>query len=223
MKREDDTPLHKAVREALTNSIIHSDVFLAGGILRIEKHDDKLCFRNPGTLKLPLEEIYEGGNSKARNPKMQDMLRMIGFGENLGSGFPKILDAWKEAKWNAPTVEDRLTTEEVRLTLPIPFAEFTTETTIQETAETTTQETTEATIQETNREIFTDTIVTTQETTTQETILAEICKNPSTTREQLAEIVEISKEGVKWHLDKMKKLGLIKHLGLTKGGYWKIQ
>lgn len=151
---------------------------------------------------------------------------MIGFGENLGSGFPKILDAWKEAKWNTPTLEDRLTTEEVRLTLPIPFAEFTTETTIQETAETTIQETTETTIQETNREIFTDTIVTTQETietTTQETILAEIRKNPSTTREQLAEIVGISKEGVKWHLDKMKKLGLIKHVGPTKGGYWKIQ
>lgn len=31
------------------------------------------------------------------------------------------LDAWKEAHWNAPTLEDRLTTEEVRLTLPIPF------------------------------------------------------------------------------------------------------
>lgn len=102
MKREDDTPQHKAVREALTNSIIHSDVFLSGGILRIEKHDDRLCFRNPGTLKLPLEEIYEGGNSKARNPKMQDMLRMIGFGENLGSGFPKIIDAWKDAGWKTP-------------------------------------------------------------------------------------------------------------------------
>lgn len=52
---------------------------------------------------------------------MQDMLRMIGFGENLGSGFPKILDAWKDARWNAPTLEDRLVTEEVRLTLPVPF------------------------------------------------------------------------------------------------------
>lgn len=46
---------------------------------------------------------------------------MISFGENLGSGFPKIIDAWKEAHWNAPTLEDKLTTEEVRLTLPVPF------------------------------------------------------------------------------------------------------
>ena len=73
---------------------------------------------------MPLEDIYEGGNSKARNPKMQDMLRMIGLGENLGIGFPKILDAWKETNWNAPILEDRLTTEEVRLTLPIPFMEY---------------------------------------------------------------------------------------------------
>lgn len=138
MKREDDTPLHKAVREALTNSIIHSDVFLNGGILRIEKHDDRLCFRNPGTLKLPLEEIYEGGNSKARNPKMQDMLRMIGFGEKLGSDFPKILDAWKDARWDAPVLEDCLTKEEVRLILPVPFADTITGTT-QETTQKTTQ------------------------------------------------------------------------------------
>lgn len=55
--------------------------------------------------------------------------------KNFGSGFPKILDAWKDAKWNAPTLEDRLTTEEVRLTLPIPFAEFTTETTTQKPVE----------------------------------------------------------------------------------------
>ena len=41
--------------------------------------------------KLPKEEIYLGGNSKARNPKMQTMLRMVGFGDNAGSGFPAIL------------------------------------------------------------------------------------------------------------------------------------
>lgn len=99
VRRVDDTPQHKAVREAFTNSIIHSDMFLSGGILRIDKYDDRLCFRNPGILKLPMEQVYAGGSSKARNPKMQNMLRMIGYGENLGSGFPKILAAWKEAGW----------------------------------------------------------------------------------------------------------------------------
>ena len=89
-KRNDDTPQHEAVREAFTNSIIHCDIMADAGILRIEKHDDRLCFRNPGLLKLPVETIYRGGNSKARNPKIQNMLRMIGFGENVGSGFPEV-------------------------------------------------------------------------------------------------------------------------------------
>ena len=50
-------------------------------------------------LRLPIEQIYEGGNSKARNPRIQNMLRMVGFGENIGSGFPKIIAAWKETNW----------------------------------------------------------------------------------------------------------------------------
>lgn len=71
---------------------------MESGILRIEKHDDRLVFRNPGLLRLPIEQIYEGGVSFARNPKIQNMLRMVvGYGENLGSGFPLILDAWKQA------------------------------------------------------------------------------------------------------------------------------
>lgn len=68
---------------------------------------------------LPLKDIYEGGVSKARNPKMQNMLRMIGYGENLGSGFPMILSAWKEAGWGEPILDNRLDVDEVALVLPI--------------------------------------------------------------------------------------------------------
>ena len=68
---------------------------------------------------LPLKNIYEGGVSKARNPKMQNMLRMIGYGENLGSGFPMILSAWKQAGWGEPVLENRLEVDEVALVLPI--------------------------------------------------------------------------------------------------------
>lgn len=95
MERIDDTPVHKAVRESVTNLIIHSDYMLTG-ILRIEKHDNYFYLSNPGSLKLPVATIYEGGHSKARNPRMQNVLRMIGYGDNIGSGFPTILDAWKK-------------------------------------------------------------------------------------------------------------------------------
>lgn len=125
IQRVDDTPQHKAVREAFTNAIIHADIMLEAGILRIEKHDDRLVFRNPGLLVLPMEEIYEGGISKARNPKMQNMLRMIGYGENLGSGFPMILNAWKQTGWGKPELKNRLEVDEVALVLPIQRLEDT--------------------------------------------------------------------------------------------------
>ena len=120
VQRVDDTPQHKAVREAFTNAIIHSDLLMDAGILRVEKHDDKLCFRNPGLLKLPVEMIYEGGNSMARNPKIQNMLRMVGFGENVGSGFPTIISAWEDAHWGEPELKNIFEIDEFELVLPIP-------------------------------------------------------------------------------------------------------
>ena len=66
--RKDDTPQHKAVREAFTNMIIHADLML-NGLLRVEKYDDRFVLSNPGLLKLPVEQIYAGGESKARNQR----------------------------------------------------------------------------------------------------------------------------------------------------------
>lgn len=64
-------------------------------------------FTNPGILKLPIEDIYRGGNSKSRNPHMQTMLRLVGFGDNAGSGFPTILEVWKSEGWIEPElIED---------------------------------------------------------------------------------------------------------------------
>jgi ATP-dependent DNA helicase RecG len=87
------------------------------GVLKVEKHDDCFVFSNPGTLKIPVMVIYAGGNSKARNPNMQSMLRMIGFGDNIGSGFPTILNAWKKENWRKPFLMERTDLHLVELTL----------------------------------------------------------------------------------------------------------
>ena len=118
MERIDDTPVHKAVREAMTNMIIHADLFITG-VLKVEKHDNEFLFSNPGSLKLPIEDIMNGGNSKARNPRIQNMLRMIGFGDNIGSGYPTILRAWKDEHWRKPTLLDRTELRQVDLTMPM--------------------------------------------------------------------------------------------------------
>lgn len=114
--RKDDTLQHKAIREAVTNMIIHSD-FMVSGILKIEKFDDHIVLTNPGLLKLPIEQIYQGGESKTRNQRMQNMFRMIGYGENLGSGFPLILNAWNEKHWIKPELVEEPELMQVKLTL----------------------------------------------------------------------------------------------------------
>lgn len=62
------------------------------GTQKIIKRNKSFEVMNLSTLKLPIDEIFHGGNSKPRNPHMQTMQRMVGFGDNAGSGFPTILD-----------------------------------------------------------------------------------------------------------------------------------
>jgi len=52
------------------------------------------------------KDIYDGGHSVARNPRIQTFFRMIGAGDNIGSGFPTILEAWGEEKWRKPDLRE---------------------------------------------------------------------------------------------------------------------
>ena len=45
---------------------------------------------------------------------------MIGYGENVGSGFPTIISAWKDAHWGEPELKNKIEVDEVELVLPIP-------------------------------------------------------------------------------------------------------
>ena len=116
MSRIDDTPVHKAIREAVINLVIHADYHITG-VLKIVKRDDGFLFSNPGNLKLSVSSIYEGGNSRARNPHIQTMLRMIGMGDNIGSGFPTILNAWNEENWRKPDLSENTELHMVELKL----------------------------------------------------------------------------------------------------------
>lgn len=58
--------------------------------------------------------------------------------------------------------------------------------------------------------------------TTQERIVDEIRKNPKISRRALAEVVGITPDGVKYHLQKLAKAGVIRHIGATRSGKWVI-
>lgn len=116
MTRVDDTDTHKAIREAVINMVIHAN-YRTSGSLRVVRYEDNLLFSNPGNLKIPVSEIFKGGHTSARNPKIQQMFRMIGLCDNIGSGIPTILKIWKEKGWQEPDLYDNVTLQQVELRL----------------------------------------------------------------------------------------------------------
>ncbi len=116
--RKDGGALYDAVREAMVNSLTYCD-YKFGGVLRIDRMTDKIVMRNPGTLRIAPERIYEGDYTRARNATIQKLLRMVGFGDNIGSGFQKIMKAWDSLKFDSPDIHEVPDVTEVWLTLPL--------------------------------------------------------------------------------------------------------
>ncbi len=100
-EREDDTPVHKALREALVNALVHADYSARISIL-IVKAPDYFGFRNPGKMRIPIDKALEGGHSDSRNRHLQKMFTLIGLGEQAGSGIPRVIENWKTQHYRAP-------------------------------------------------------------------------------------------------------------------------
>lgn len=62
---------------------------------------------------------------------------------------------------------------------------------------------------------------TTQETT-QERIVNLIKKNPGITQTDMANILDLTRDGISYNIRKMKEKGIIERAGSTKSGIWKI-
>ena len=194
--RKDDTLQAKAVREAVTNMVIHSD-FMVNGVLKVEKYDDCFVLTNPGLLKLPIEQIYKGGESKARNQRMQNMFRMIGYGENLGSGFPLILNAWNEKHWIKPELLEQPELMQVKLTLHIQ----------------------NNVASGSLNDPINDPINLTER---QKMILRMFSDDKDLSRERLCEKTGLSDATAKREIAFLKKAGYLERVGSFKSGYWKV-
>lgn len=88
--RADDSPLIKAQRELVVNALIHADYEGLRGI-RIEWRRNVFSVRNPGNLRIPLDEMLAGGISDPRNPRLALMLGLIGMVERAGSGVSDVV------------------------------------------------------------------------------------------------------------------------------------
>jgi ATP-dependent DNA helicase RecG len=109
--RKEETHVHEAIREVLINTLVHADHQNSQPIT-ITKHRELFTFFNPGRLRVPREMLYQqSGMSDTRNPNLLKMFQMLGLAEKAGSGFPKILRAWREQHWLMPLVAEHPTLE----------------------------------------------------------------------------------------------------------------
>lgn len=120
--RVDDTPVHKALREALANCIVNTDFYFSRGIV-IRKDADSIVMENPGSIRTGKAQMLKGGISDPRNKALMKMFNLIGIGERAGSGVPDIYSVWKQQGWKRPEVLEEYGPD--RTILKLSFAKST--------------------------------------------------------------------------------------------------
>lgn len=114
--RIDDTPVHKAIREALANCLINADYYGVRGVV-IKKEPDKMILENPGYIRTGKKQMRLGGESDPRNKALMKMFNLINIGERAGSGVPNIFNVWADEGWAEPEIIERFEPDRTILSL----------------------------------------------------------------------------------------------------------
>ena len=116
MMRIDDTPVHACIREALSNTLIHTQYDESGSIV-VEKRDNYFKFANPENMRISVEDALKGGQSDPRNPIIHRMFSNLGYGERAGSRLSMINAIWIEKGWVKPKIYEKFNPSRIILEL----------------------------------------------------------------------------------------------------------
>ena len=125
---------------------------------------------------------------------------MIGFGENVGSGFPKIIAAWKETNRGEPQLLNKLDVDEVELVLPVPSPKAT------------------SNIAPVNAPVNAPVKL----NKTQIAIVKAMINDNSATYDDLKDIVGVDRSTITRNIAVLKEKGAIRRIGEDKNGYWEV-
>ena len=201
--RMETAPLPEpALREALVNAIAHRD-YSTGNPIQIRVYDDRIEIWNDGRLpeNWTVKDLLGKHASVPFNPDVARVFFLAGKIEAWGSGIQRILTACKQ--YGCP--DPRFDLQPIGLMVTLHFLPG-------------------AVSEKTGEKTGGTGAVsggTTQETT-QERIITLLRENPELTRKALAKHLGLTPDGIKYHLDKLRKAGRIRHVGPTKKGYWEI-
>ena len=94
-----------AVREAITNAVMHRDWFFEGANVFVEIYTDRIEISSPGRLPKGLTLADLGEKSIRRNPLVSDLLHRIDFIEKAGTGIRRIRNEARELDCPEPVFE----------------------------------------------------------------------------------------------------------------------
>ena len=209
---------YEAIEEALTNAVYHKSYRTPEPITVVSESDGLYINSVPGPDRSIKDSDIKVGKMQSvryRNRRIGDFLKELGMAEGRNTGMPTILRTMKNNKSPKPVFK----TDEERsyfiVFLPINKDFIEDDTTYSTTKE-------DETTLKTTQEIDKTTQETTQEIdkTTQENIIHIINKKPQITLQEIANILKITRDGVKYHITKLQDEGIIKHEGSTKAGKW---
>lgn len=118
--RDEDTPLHKTVREATVNMLANADFYGRRGVV-VQKSAEGFKFANPGSMRVSLTEALQDSASDPRNGVMMKMLAMVEYGERAGSGLQGIFKTWQSVYHCEPKLEVTTSGGVDRTTLTLGF------------------------------------------------------------------------------------------------------
>ncbi|MCY4188109.1 MAG: DUF4062 domain-containing protein, partial [Bryobacterales bacterium] len=222
----------EVVTEAIVNAVAHRD-YTDNSSVQVMLFANRLEVMNSGSLPPPLtvEKLRTAHQSLPANPLIAESMYLLRYIEKMGTGTVDMIRRCAEAGLPEPEFESAASFT-IRIWRPASNAgqldsiHMGTQEN-QVLPRNTTQE---------NRRFPQESTETTQETgaaslsgscgadsmPTRDRILALLRCGPTLTRTALAARLGITPEGVKYHLDKLRRAGRIRHVGPTKKGRWEV-
>ena len=202
----------RAVLEGIVNAIIHRNYNEIGSEVHIDIFDDRLEIYSPGGMfdgtKVQDRDLMNVP-SRRRNPVIADVFNRLKYMDRRGSGFKKILSAYKTLPNYTEGKKPVFTSEYDCFFLTMWNMNYGVVEDVEEEQKNARENTRENT-REKGGDI-------------QEKIIDLIRKNPHITIPQIADTLSITKNSANHHVRMLRKNGIIEHCGSTKRGYWKIK
>lgn len=216
----------ESIREAIINSVCHR-CYLDHSCVQIAIYDNRVEITSPGMLYggLTVEQAISG-RSKIRNVCIAEVFSRMGIIEQWGTGLQRMIRGCREYGVQEPEFVDmgdafRVIFYRTNIGTDIENMErfAVTGTEIENTGIESRMTDTEN--RETGTEMIEDELLSVL-SDTEKKVAKLILKNPEITQDKMAEVMGMSKNGIRYVMNKLKNKGILVRVGATKKGKWSI-